>query len=139
MSKILSLFVLLSLPLFASAERAYITIGSNHTDNGNHCEFNPGILYETNSNYVGGFYRNSDCDWVAVAGKNVYTSRKFNMLQKETYLVVPVGIVVGYSSYPVLPWVLPTAVINLHSNVSLALSVIPLKEPIFGVGLVIDL
>jgi hypothetical protein len=137
MLKIVILLIFILFSPEAQAQRLFLTVGSHHTSQGNYCEFNPGFLYENKSEYLWGAYRNSNCDWTGVIGKNVYTSKKFMVNNSESYFMLPVGVITGYDSYPVMPLFMPTAVIAVSGNISLAVSVIPLKEPVFGFGLVI--
>lgn len=136
MLKLLLLVLLFSLPSNASPNSLYLTAGSHHTESGNFCETNPGFLYEFDNRYLFGSYRNSNCDWVGVIGKTVYRSKQFYINQSPSYVTLPVGIIAGYESYPVLPLFMPTVVIEINSHSLLALSIIPLKEPVFGFGMV---
>lgn len=137
MAKLLLLILLWWIPMQASADNLFLTLGSHHTSSGNYCETNPGFLYEFNNKLMLGSYRNSSCDWVGVAAKNSYQSKYFFVNQSKSYVIVPIGVVVGYESYPIIPLIMPTIIVEMNSHISLAFSVIPVKEPVFGFGVVI--
>lgn len=135
MNRLILLFVLL-LPMPALAEEITLILGSYHISRGNSCEFNPGILYESQKRILVGAYMNSGCKMTLVFGKTVWRSDDYEIAGVNTRFKLPVGVALfGYEESLVLPFLLPTMDINVTNNVAISLSIIPTTKPIFGIGI----
>lgn len=128
------LAILLLIPLSSYSQELYFTVGSYHTKRTSDCEFNPGVLYENKNRYIIGAYSNSNCDLVLVGGRNIFRSPDISLGITESRIIIPAGVAVGYTKYPILPFILPTYEIDINDQFSVAFSVIPKKDPIFGLG-----
>lgn len=94
------LLVLLLAPIVAAAQMwGVASLGSYHLERGDHCEVNPGFGVEGTGTqrWLGGVYRNSDCDWT------LYGARAWLPLSIGAVRAGAIGaLLIGYEERPVL-------------------------------------